>query len=86
VRLDDLDDFGPAPPPLILEQVTEQNAVYPVLDPVGLGNGIDQSEEGLTDSWRRPYYGEDYNLMRAKGGRGEGDAPQGGEQDEVGMV
>jgi hypothetical protein len=82
VYLDEADDFGSTPSPLILEQVTEQNAVYPRLDSVGLGSGVGQPEDGL----RRRYYGEDYNLVKAKGARGEGGAPQGGDHEGVGMV
>jgi hypothetical protein len=80
--LNEADDFGSTSSPLILEQVTEQNTVYPRLDSAGIGSEVGQPEEGM----RRQYYGEDYDLVKAKGARGEGGTPQGGDQEGAGMV
>jgi hypothetical protein len=85
-----VDDFEqPPPPPLIMEPITEQSTVYPVLESVRLGEEIVQSEmEVLDDSLRRHYYAEDYdNFVKEKGGQGgDGALQEGEDHEEVELV
>jgi hypothetical protein len=76
--LNEADDFGSTSSPLILEQVTEQNAVYPKLNSVGIGSEVGQFEEGI----RCQYYEKDYDLVKTRSSRGEDGVQPEGDQDE----
>jgi hypothetical protein len=80
--LNETDDFGPTSSPLILEQVTEQNAVYPKLNSVGIGSEVGQFEEGI----RCQYYEKDFDLVKTRGSQREDGVSPEGDQEGAGMI